>query len=144
MRGEARLRAGGATTRLPVEIRVLGARIPEEDIPVIDHNSYGSSWIASAYRKPGETSAEFFESDAFFELIHAHHRIFYEHRGTYHQLGYGHGGKVGPEFAPVLKGSGNNKRISSWELFDRHYGPLHRRQPLLRRIRPPVRQGRAG
>ena len=37
-------------------------------------------------------------SDVLFNLIHAYHRIFYKHRGTFHQLGYGHAGKVGPEF----------------------------------------------
>ena len=58
------------------------------------------------------------------DLIHAYHRIFYENRGTFHQLGYGHGGKVGPEFAPQLTGTGKQMHIASWDLFDRHYGPL--------------------
>ena len=57
-------------------------------------------------------------------LIHAYHRIFYENRGTFHQLGYGHAGKVGPEFAPQLAGTGKQMHIASWDLFDRHYGPL--------------------
>ena len=42
----------------------------------------------------------------------------------FHQLGYGHAGKVGPEFAPALEGSGRSKHIANWDLFDRHYGPL--------------------
>ena len=45
----------------------------------------------------------------FFELIHAYHRVFYENRGVFHQLGYGHGGKVGPEFAPRLEGTGKQQ-----------------------------------
>ena len=64
------------------------------------------------------------DEDDLFRLIHAYHRIFYEHRSTFHQLGYGHGGKVGPEFAPELAGSGSSKHISNWDRFDRHYGPL--------------------
>jgi len=60
----------------------------------------------------------------FSKLIHSYHRLFYEHRGVFHQLGYGHAGKVGPEFAPVLEGSGRRKHVADWELFDRHYGPL--------------------
>src|SRR5207302_489387 len=65
-----------------------------------------------------------FESEQFFRLIHAYHRLFYEHRGIFHQLGYGHSGKVAPEFAPLLEGSGRAKHITSWSLYDRHYGPL--------------------
>jgi len=108
-----------------VKVRVLPSVIPDQDAVVIDHNSYGSSWIGDIY--PGEharNGTDFYRSDAFFRLIHAYHRIFYEHRGVFHQLGYGHAGKVGPEFAPVLTGTGRNKHIASWDLYDRHYGPL--------------------
>lgn len=113
LEGQATLEAGGTRSVLPIRVKVLPAVIPEEDVVTMDHNSYGSSWIPERY-----------QSDAFFARIHAYHRIFYEHRGVYHQLGYGHGGKVGPEFAPELEGSGRRKRVSSWSLFDRHYGPL--------------------
>jgi hypothetical protein len=122
--GEAVLRVADRDERLPIRLEVLSATIPEEDVPTIDHNSYGSSWIAGYYKEPAETESGFFASDRFFELIHAHHRIFYEHRGVFHQLGYGHGGKVGPEFAPALTGSGRSRRIADWALYDRHYGPL--------------------
>ncbi|MCW5980608.1 MAG: DUF4091 domain-containing protein [Bryobacteraceae bacterium] len=122
--GTATLEAAGRTQSLPLRIEILAAAVPGDDPFVIDHNSYGSSWIAEYYRNPGESDAAFFQSDRFFKLIHAHHRLFYEHRGVFHQLGYGHGGKVGPEFAPELTGSGKNKRIAGWDLYDRHYGPL--------------------
>ncbi|MCP5112781.1 MAG: DUF4091 domain-containing protein, partial [bacterium] len=124
MECKAVLRSAGRETILPIQVDVLPATVPEDDIPTIDHNSYGSSWIARQYQRPDETPKGFFNSDRFFQLIHAHHRIFYEHRGTFHQLGYGHGGKVGPEFAPALTGSGRNRRVESWDLYDRHYGPL--------------------
>lgn len=39
-------------------------------------------------------------------------------------MGYGHGGKVGPEFAPRLEGSGKTKHVADWSVYDRHYGPL--------------------
>jgi hypothetical protein len=113
LEGQATLEAGGTRRVLPIRVKVLPAVIPEQDVVTMDHNSYGSSWILERY-----------QSDAFFARIHAYHRIFYEHRGVYHQLGYGHGGKVGPEFAPELAGSGRSKRVASWSLFDRHYGPL--------------------
>lgn len=98
---------------------------PSGDTLSIDHNSYGSSFLAEQYPKLAAQFGEgWTQSDAFFELIHAYHRLFYEHRGIFHQLGYGHGGKVAPEFAPELTGSGRNRKIASWSLYDRHYGPL--------------------
>ena len=114
---------GAASLRVPV--RVLETRVPEDDAVTIDHNSYGSSWLGDLYPKLRERGgSDFYRSDAFFQLIHAHHRLFYEHRGIFHQLGYGHAGKVGPEFAPALTGSGRNRHVANWDLFDRHYGPL--------------------
>jgi hypothetical protein len=70
-------------------------------------------------------------------LIHEHHRIFYDHRGTFHQLGYGHAGKVGPEFAPELAGSGRSKHITNWLRFDQHYGPLLDGSAFRQSRRPP-------
>lgn len=125
MSGWARLKAGGKITNLPIQLTVLGSVIPGEDVVTIDHNSYGSSWLAQQFAASYQRNPDrWFESDQFFELIHAYHRVFYEHRGIFHQLGYGHSGKVGPEFAPLLEGSGRAKHITSWSLYDRHYGPL--------------------
>ncbi len=119
-RGTARLSGQGPPRIVPIELRVLPAVIPDTDAVTLDNNSYGSSWIFAQYPK---TLAQ--GSDAeLFRLIHEHHRLFYEHRGTFHQLGYGHAGKVGPEFAPELAGSGRDKHIASWTRFDQHYGPL--------------------
>jgi hypothetical protein len=119
------LKAGKSVSSIPVELTVLAATVPAEDAVAIDHNSYGTSWLASQYPTLGQRlGADFFGSDEFFRLIHSFHRIFYEHRGVFHQLGYGHAGKVGPEFAPQLAGSGRSKHITDWSLYDRHYGPL--------------------
>lgn len=109
-----------------LKITVTGLVTPPEDAIIVDHNSYGSSFLAEQYPRIASQYEDngFFRSDDFFRLIHSYHRLFYEHRGTFHQLGYGHGGKVGPEFAPALAGSGKSRRIVSWDLFDRHYGPL--------------------
>jgi hypothetical protein len=123
--GEALLQAGSTRSTLKIQLEILKAEVPNEDSLTIDHNSYGSAWLGDLYPKLRDAEGEgFYRSDAFFSLIHAYHRLFYEHRGTFHQLGYGHAGKVGPEFAPALTGSGREKRIASWDLFDRHYGPL--------------------
>jgi hypothetical protein len=123
--GEATLQAGSERSSMKIQLVVLQATIPEEDALTVDHNSYGTAWLAQLYPKLSRAQGEqFFRSDSLFGLIHAYHRLFYEHRATFHQLGYGHAGKVGPEYAPALTGSGREKRISSWELFDRHYAPL--------------------
>ncbi len=123
--GRAQLKAGAKITILPIQLTVLASIIPREDVVTIDHNSYGSSWLAQQFAASYQHNPDhWFESDQFFGLVHAYHRVFYEHRGIFHQLGYGHSGKVAPEFAPVLEGSGRGKHITSWSLYDRHYGPL--------------------
>ena len=116
--GRAGLEAGKERSTLTFALRVLPATVPAGDVVTVDHNSYGSSWLADSF--PGTKVP----SDASFRLMHLYHRIFYDHRGTYHQLGYGHGGKVIPEFAPELTGSGRSRRVLNWDLYDRHYGPL--------------------
>ncbi|MBI4893242.1 MAG: DUF4091 domain-containing protein [Acidobacteria bacterium] len=117
------LEAGGQKSAVTVEVRVLDARVPDKDAVVMDHNAYGTSWFGGQYpglaKKPG-----FYLSDDFFGLIHAYHRVYYEHRGVFHQLGYGHGGKVGEEFAPRLEGAGKNRHVADWTYYDKHYGPL--------------------
>jgi len=117
-RGQASLETGKEHRTLPFALNVLPAVVPAEDVVTVDHNSYGSSWLADYY--PGTKVP----SAASFRLMHLYHGIFYDHRGAYHQLGYGHGGKVIPEFAPALTGSGRSRRIANWDLYDRQYGPL--------------------
>jgi len=119
-KGRATLASGAKTKTIPIELTVLPSAIPAEDAVTLDNNSYGTSWMFEQYPKTLATKND----DDLFRLIHAYHRIFYEHRGTFHQLGYGHAGKVGPEFAPELAGTGRTKHIASWDRFDRHYGPL--------------------
>jgi len=124
-RGQAQLTSGSSRTTLPVEIEVLPAVIPDKDAVTLDSNSYGTSWMLSQYPKTlARLRSGAGGEDELFRLIHDYHRMFYDHRGTFHQLGYGHAGKVAPEFAPTISGSGKTKQISSWDWFDRHYGPL--------------------
>jgi hypothetical protein len=119
-RGEANVSSGADKKVIPIEVTVLAKNVPENDVLTMDSNSYGTSWMFEQFPRTLSRTDE----DDLFRLIHAYHRIFYEHRSTFHQLGYGHGGKVGPEFAPELEGTGSSKRIANWDRFDRHYGPL--------------------
>jgi hypothetical protein len=119
------LRSASNLASLPIRLRVLKATVPDKDVVTIDHNSYGTSWFVEQYPQlTQKNGADFFDSPAAYELIQAYHRIFYEHRGVFHQLGYGHAGKVSPEFAPAIEGTGRNKHVVDWTRFDRHYGPL--------------------
>ena len=123
--GAAELVVHGRRFGVPVEIDVTAAVVPDQDAVTLDNNSYGTSWLSEQYPKTlASLNEDGSGEDKLFDLIHAYHRIFYEHRGTFHQLGYGHAGKVGPEFAPVLTGTGRSKHVANWTLFDRHYGPL--------------------
>lgn len=119
-RGQASVTSGADKKVIPLDLTVLPMRVPEDDVVTMDSNSYGTSWMFEQF----PTTLPRTDDNGLFSLIHAYHRIFYEHRSTFHQLGYGHGGKVGPEFAPDLEGSGSSKRIANWDRFDRHYGPL--------------------
>jgi hypothetical protein len=109
----ARLESTGGAASARINVDVLNVRAPDRDAVAIDHNSYGTSWMFKQYRDPDV-----------YRLIHAYHRIIYEHHGVFHQLGYGHAGKVGPEFAPVLTGAGKTKHVADWTPYDSHYGPL--------------------
>jgi Glycoside hydrolase 123 N-terminal domain len=123
--GKATLESGGRHDTLGIRLKVHPAVVPEKDIVDMDHNSYDASWIAAQFpARVRQAGGNFFESDELFRLIHTYHRIFYEHHGVFHQLGYGHAGRVTPEFAPALEGEGRKKRIANWDLYDRHYGPL--------------------
>ena len=116
---------GGSRHTLPIRIKVLPITIPREDALSIDHNTYSAGWVNNSFsRLAKRVGPTFCKSDELFQMLQAYHRIFYENRGTFHDLGYGHAGKEDPGFAPELEGSGRNKHVASWDLFDRHYGPL--------------------
>lgn len=119
------LHSARQTSSLPIHIKILQAIVPPDDAVTMDHNSYGTSWFAGQYPNLcSRVGKNFFDSPEYFALIHSYHRIFYAHRGIFHQLGYGHAGKVGPDFAPELEGSGRNKHIANWNRYDLQYGPL--------------------
>jgi hypothetical protein len=121
--GRARLLDGSVRKTVPFTISVLPAVIPAQDVLNMDSNSYGVGWLQQQYPKALAGSGRAKE-DALYQLIHDYHRIFYENRGIYHQLAYGHAGYVDTGFAPELAGTGEQKHVVSWDRFDRLFGPL--------------------
>ena len=89
----------------------------------MDSNSYGMGWLQAQYPKALAGSGRAKEDEQF-HLIQQYYRLFYENRGIYHVLGYGHSGYVDPGFAPELAGTGTEKHIVSWDKFDRLFGPV--------------------
>jgi len=123
--GRVRLSAGADSSDLPVRVEVLEAVVPETPCVAMDHNSYGARWLADYYPKaiPGNPATERYWQKITALLQH-YHRIVHEHRGTFHNLGYGHSGQFDPIYGPRAVGRGREKRLQDWGYFDRHYGPL--------------------
>ena len=85
-RGTVELSSGSERKVIAIELSVLSAVVPAEDAVTLDGNSYGTSWLSAQYPQTLRSGG----GDQLIRLIHAYHRIFYDHRGTFHQLGYGH------------------------------------------------------
>ncbi len=121
--GRARFLDGSTRKVVPFTISVLPAEIPAQDVIDVDSNSYGSGWLDRQYPKALAGSGRAREDEQF-RLLQQYYRIFYENRGIYHVLGYGHAGYVDAGFAPELTGTGEQKHVASWDKFDRLFGPV--------------------
>jgi hypothetical protein len=123
--GQVRLTANGSTLVLPVRVQVLEATIPDQPCITMDHNSYGSRWLPGSYPKTFARAGSMARRwNLEIELLQHHYRVVHEHRGLFHNLGYGHSGAVDPIYGPRATGRGREKTLTGWELYDRHYGPL--------------------
>lgn len=120
-RGRAILQDGSARRTVPFTISVLSAEIPAKDIVDVDSNSYGYGWVRQQFPK---TLAGSGNEEKLFRLVQQYYRIFYENRGIYHILGYGHSGYIDPGFAPETAGTGAQMHVVSWDKFDRLFGPV--------------------
>jgi hypothetical protein len=123
--GGVQLTTNGQILVLPVHVRVLKATISDQPCIVMDHNSYGSRWLPDLYPKAFahvESAAQ--RWDLAIERLQHYYRLVHEHRGLFHNLGYGHSGEFDPIYGPHAVGRGREKKLVDWELYDRHYGPL--------------------
>ncbi len=114
-----------AYVKLPLQI--AAAVIPKADAIEADHNCYGLGFVNTCVEPwPAEVQKDhpWHDSPEFFSVIHAFHRMAFDHRCIFHQLGTNHVGGFSPEFNPEIAGSGRDIHVVSWKLFDAHYGPL--------------------
>lgn len=123
--GRIILEADGKAWTLPLTVHVSERVVPDTPCVQMDHNSYGARWLPSVYPnafsglRPGR---RYWKKSI--DYLHHYYRLVHEHRGTFHNLGYGHSGAVDPIYAPAVKGAGRSRHLDDWDLYDRHYGPL--------------------
>jgi len=125
VKGKVTLSSGQAKTELRVALDLLDLVIPDEPCVQMDHNSYGCRGCSSAYPKRfrgAKRPPKYWEKTI--EVLHNRYRIFHEHRGLYHNLGYGHSGDADPIYRPETSGRGRDLAVTDWTLYDAHYGPL--------------------
>lgn len=101
--GAVEVTAAGKTGKLPIDLQVHKAVIPDEINFIIELNSYGAR-----------------DKDKFF----ANHLLAHRWRLGYDALGYSHAGNVSTPFIPEITGEGENCRISDWSKWDEWMGPL--------------------
>jgi len=118
--GRVRLSTGGETVSLPVKVRVLETALPDEPCVTVDHNSYSAGM--DAVPRGQLTSPRVWRRPI--ADLHNRHRLFHEHRGVFHNLGYKQSGAVEPIYGPRVEGRGRDLRLVDWELFDQYHGPL--------------------
>jgi hypothetical protein len=125
VRGQICLVAGGDTLSLPVRVRVLEATLPDQPCLTMDHNSYGARWLPGIYPRAfaGVQDGVSHWGQSIELLLH-YYRLVHEHRGLFHNLGYGHSGAFDPVYGPRTAGRGRDKSLVDWALYDQHYGPL--------------------
>lgn len=122
--GKVTLKAAGQTQTIDLVVDVAETVYPDSDCVQMDYNSYGATFMEKYYADalPAKPGAK--RDAAILKLIHKYHALVFEHRGLYHQLGFGHSGQVGRLFGPKLSGDGRDRHVSDWSLYDQHYGPL--------------------
>ena len=125
VRGAIRLSARTGADELLLRVLVLEEVLPPRPCVTLDHNSYGARWLFDSYphafAHAGDADARWERAIA---LLQHHYRLLREHRGSFHNLGYGHSGAFDPIYGPRAEGRGREKALVDWGRYDRHYGPL--------------------
>jgi hypothetical protein len=115
-RGSIAVRAGGKLLReIGVEVEVLPLALPDHLNFIVDLNAYGG--VNSGYGIERGTPE-------YRKLLQAYHRVAHLNRANLDILGYSHSGSTEPDQAPPLAGAGAGTKVTSWQDWDAHYGPL--------------------
>jgi len=123
--GTVKVESGKNEYEISVRISVLKHRVPAKTTFQMDHNSYGYTAVDKYYPKSfsGIKSRRGTDTNRI-RLLHHYYRIFHEHRGMFHNLGYMHSGEVGRIYRPDVRGKGRSLELVNWQMYDRHFGPL--------------------
>ncbi len=114
--------AGGISRRFTIELQVHNVTLTDDSLIYADMNNYADS-LSPAFPALASNPRRY-DDGAYAQVEQAFHRMSYDHRCIFHNLGYDHAGYVIPGYAPELTGEGKQMRVSDWERFDRHFGPL--------------------
>lgn len=121
-RGDLAVSADGQKALFPLEVEVKAAVIPEGGRLIADLNNYADS--LSPHFDSLRGNPDRYRDGSYAAVETAFHRMAREHRALFHNLPYRHSSATPECYLPALAGEGKTIRVASWDLFDRHFGPL--------------------
>ena len=119
--GAVTVRSGREAVRVPVELAVAAARLPDEPTLDVSFNNYADS-ISAPWARVKADPRRFWGAQ-YRRLERGVFRCVHDHRAFLHYLPYTHANYVHGDFAPELSGEGPTKRVVDWADWDRHFGP---------------------
>jgi hypothetical protein len=118
--GDVTVHVDSEKISVPVTLNVADAALPPECCLDVSMNNYVDS---ISYGWPGlADDPERFRKSRYQRIEQNVFRAAHEHRAFLHYLPYGHSGYLIPGLTPPLTGVGNQRRVSSWAAWDRHFG----------------------
>jgi hypothetical protein len=121
-RGNITVTVNEAVYTFTIEVKVFKCIVPMESQIISDFNNYADN-ISPVFPNLAD-NRERYRDGSFFEVERRFYRMAREHRCVFQNLNYLHSGMPIESFAPGLEGGGKNIHIKSWDIFDRHFGPL--------------------
>ncbi len=119
--GKVTVKAGRESVAVPVELRVLSAKISADATLDMSFNNYADG-ISGGWPEV-RSDPQHMTGRKYRSVEQGVWRAAHDHRGFIHYMPYGHSGYVHEGFAPPLAGEGPRKRVASWTDWDRHFGP---------------------
>jgi hypothetical protein len=114
--GSIGVRAGGRLVRtIGVDVEVLPFTLPDNLNFIVDLNAY--SGVNDGYNMRRG-------SPEYRTLLQQYHRLAHLDRANLDVLGYSHSGTTEPDQTPPLAGEGADTKVTSWQDWDAHFGPL--------------------